>query len=781
MVLVKPKEKERQTKMIKTRKKRIAKMLIFVLVITILSEMPTNTIMATSTTGHNLNNPTVISETVAEWDCVYFGRYWQNDTNGDGVVDKRDDKEPIKWRILSKNDKDIFLISDQNLDCKPYNYVNNEDIADDWDDWDENNGNVADDWDSSSQVSVTWDTSTLRSWLNGYGGEKNRESIDYSDDNFIDEAFTSDEQKAINETDVVNENNPHYDTVGGNATKDKIFLLSIAEAVSPEYGLKSVFNAGIEDAAGVFCNSCKAENSAYAIAQGANDRSSWWLRSPGKSNAEAAVIYESGAGIYEGYEVDCDWSIGVRPVLRLNTNASDLYSNAGAVSVEEIESTWDCIYFGHYRQDDTNKDGIIDEKDKEEPIKWRILSVNGDDAFILSDKSLDAQEYNNSGDDNVTWMTCTLRSWLNSTFYEKAFSDEEQSAINTTLVENKNNPKYGTSGGENTKDNIFLLSLEEVMNAAFGFSPDFQNSTDTRIAKDTDYTKAHVMYAGEEELGGFWWLRTPGYSSENAIDVSYDGSADLHGGLVWKVPNAVRPALHINLSSNTWNQAGTVTSNEGGQSSEKPPVSLKPEESQKPEGSSGNETAKPTNKPNTTASQTPTSNLDKTKLAAGSVIKDSKKKVTYKVLEQGKTLTFYKTNDKKATKAVISANVTIDGVKYKIVGISDNAFNGCKKLKSVTIGKNVKMIGNKAFYKCTSLKKLVLPASMAKLGKKAFYGCTKLKSISIKSKKLKGQSVGAQAFKGIHTKAVIKVPKKQKKTYQKWLRKKGITKLMKIK
>ena len=70
---------------------------------------------------------------------------------------------------------------------------------------------------------------------------------------------------------------------------------------------------------------------------------------------------------------------------------------------------------------------------------------------------------------------------------------------------------------------------------------------------------------------------------------------------------------------------------------------------------------------------------------------------------------------------------------------------------------------------------------MAKLGKKAFWGCTKLKSISIKSKKLKGQLVGAQAFKGIHTKAVIKVPKKQKKKYQKWLRKKGITKMMKIK
>ena len=54
-----------------------------------------------------------------------------------------------------------------------------------------------------------------------------------------------------------------------------------------------------------------------------------------------------------------------------------------------------------------------------------------------------------------------------------------------------------------------------------------------------------------------------------------------------------------------------------------------------------------------------------------------------------------------------------------------------------------------------------MPAGVTKIGKKAFYGCKKLKTITIKSKKLNSKSVGAQAFKGLYKKAVIKVPKKQ--------------------
>ena len=52
-------------------------------------------------------------------------------------------------------------------------------------------------------------------------------------------------------------------------------------------------------------------------------------------------------------------------------------------------TTWDSVTFGSYWQEDTNQDGKVDQKDAKQPIKWRVLSVNGDDMYLLSEKNLD--------------------------------------------------------------------------------------------------------------------------------------------------------------------------------------------------------------------------------------------------------------------------------------------------------------------------------------------------------------------------------------------------------
>lgn len=62
----------------------------------------------------------------------------------------------------------------------------------------------------------------------------------------------------------------------------------------------------------------------------------------------------------------------------------------------------------------------------------------------------------------VTWEQSSLRQWLNTEFLEQNFSEEEQQRILTTQIENKDNPVYGTSGGNDTSDKVFLLSAEEV-------------------------------------------------------------------------------------------------------------------------------------------------------------------------------------------------------------------------------------------------------------------------------------------------------------------------------
>lgn len=127
------------------------------------------------------------------------------------------------------------------------------------------------------------------------------------------------------------------------------------------------------------------------------------------------------------------------------------------------------------------------------------------------------------------------------------------------------------------------------------------------------------------------------------------------------------------------------------------------------------------------------------------------KKAVYKVIDsQGKkkTVEYVGTLDK-GTKIKIENTIKIKGVIYSVVSIGKNAFKGNKKIKKVTIGKNV-----------------------TKIDQNAFYGCKSLKEIVIQTKQLKKNSIGKNAFKGIHKKAKFKVPKKQRKAYVKYLNKK---------
>ena len=222
-------------------------------------------------------------------------------------------------------------------------------------------------------------------------------------------------------------------------------------------------------------------------------------------------------------------------------------------------TTWDCIYFGNYYQSNSST---------KEPIKWRVLSVNGNDAFLLADQNLDAKPYNEE-DTDVTWATCTLRTWLNGTFLNTAFTSAEQTAIKNTTVVNEDNPYYGTEGGVNTTDKVYLLSIAEASNTAYGFNGEFRTESETREAKNTAYAKECGAWTSRN---GYWWLRSPSYYSRSASSVNNYGYGTDNGTDV-DYDNAVRPALHLNLSSSTlWSYAGKVTSEGGGGSSQATPT-----------------------------------------------------------------------------------------------------------------------------------------------------------------------------------------------------------------
>lgn len=135
--------------------------------------------------------------------------------------------------------------------------------------------------------------------------------------------------------------------------------------------------------------------------------------------------------------------------------------------------------------------------------------------------------------------------------------------------------------------------------------------------------------------------------------------------------------------------------------------------------------------------------------------------------------------NKAAKKIKVADTVTIGGVKFNVASIGKNAFKGCKKATEATIGKNVTTVGDNAFSGCTSLKKVTIGKAVKTIGKGAFEKDGKLKSIKIKSTVLK--KVGKNALKGIHKKAVISVPKKQLKSYKKYLKRKGQASSVKIK
>ena len=197
---------------------------------------------------------------VVEGEYIKFGAYEQDNNTSNG-------KEDIEWLVLEVKDGKALVISKYALDCQQYN---------------------------TSYTDVTWETCTLRKWLNN---------------NFLGSAFTANEKAMIPTVTVSADKNPEYSTYPGNATQDQVFLLSITEA-------NKYFSS---DSA----RQCKPTE--YAVAGGAYVNSSngncwWWLRSPGNYQGCAATVHDGGGVGESGYGVNRA-SSAVRPALWIDLNS----------------------------------------------------------------------------------------------------------------------------------------------------------------------------------------------------------------------------------------------------------------------------------------------------------------------------------------------------------------------------------------------------------------------------------------------------------------------------
>jgi len=212
--------------------------------------------------------------------CITFGSYEQDNDPANGA-------EPIEWLVLETDGSKALLLSHYGLDVQPYNVT---------------------------YVDVTWETCTLRAWLNS---------------DFLGSAFTAEEQAAILMTDIDNSDSQGYDftriydyaekVTGGNDTQDQIFLLSYAE-------VSKYFRVTYKNDRNTPPRVAPTE---YALQKGAGTNVKtktaekelsgwWWLRSPGTVQSYAARVCNDGSlGLdYVSNTVSC-----VRPALWINLEA----------------------------------------------------------------------------------------------------------------------------------------------------------------------------------------------------------------------------------------------------------------------------------------------------------------------------------------------------------------------------------------------------------------------------------------------------------------------------
>ena len=497
-------------------------------------------------------------------DIFEYGYYEQDGNLNNG-------KEAVEWQVLAEEDGRLLVISRSALEAKPYH---------------------------ESAVNVTWETSTLREWLNG---------------EFLTGTFSEAEQERIASVTHGSAANPDSGLSGGNDVEDRIFIPDLAEA---EQYLSDRDRTGVPTA---FART----NGVYR--RNTNGLASWWLRTPGAAGNTAAYIDDWGSFQKYGKYVN-EKNVAVRPAFWLLTaevvGASQtaetgtaegadrmlmkVLGTAGTAAAREdillrssaspggvalitirkdspvsltgeASGQWlkvtaadgsagwvkssslsidyetaqvspselaagDRILFGHYEQD-------ADMENGPEPVEWLVLGTEDGSLLLLSRYALDAVTYNDSTSSGTTWENCSLRAWLNGAFYDAAFSDAEKSRIIRSALTNVDNPSSGASGGNDTEDFVFLLSPEE----ADGFFPE---NTD-RLCSASPFAAENGAYVHGETGMSPWWLRGPGSDSSFAAYVNHGGSVSTRGNYVGYdyafvlsgsgTKIAVRPAVRLEI------------------------------------------------------------------------------------------------------------------------------------------------------------------------------------------------------------------------------------------
>lgn len=259
-----------------------------------------------------------------------------------------------------------------------------------------------------------------------------------------------------------------------------------------------------------------------------------------KKPDQNALVFEI-AKIYHNNKIIED-AISQLKLLKGYKEADQLIENLREEKKKQYSTVGNVVTFGH----ETAFDGPDDEIGHDVAVEWIVLDTQENRSLLLSRLALRfltvaCHQVYHSTQMDITWETCDLRKWLNKDYINNVFSPDEQKAIVRTSVDNsigQGYESYQTVGGNNTLDQVFLLSYQEAFKKYFATNDERKCY---RYYDDWDDDIPSKWY------GTRWLLRSPGKQQDQAIIVESTGS--MFYSRVSEYGIDIRPALWIDLNS----------------------------------------------------------------------------------------------------------------------------------------------------------------------------------------------------------------------------------------
>lgn len=219
---------------------------------------------------------------------------------------------PMKWRVLKLDGSVALLLSDRMPDVCPFN---------------------------SEATDVCWEQCSLRRWLNG---------------EFLDRAFSANEQSAIVTTDIENAPNYYFGTSSGPATRDRVFVLSEKEIFATEAAESYGFYPGDElnDKARRFTATmyAKCRGAWWSSKDTQLGNSFWSTRTNGYTMANTTFVGDAGDIYNRGIAVTCN-DIAVLPAVIVDLSQGPWKKAEDVVSTDVNKEQGEGLHQAYYTGD----------------------------------------------------------------------------------------------------------------------------------------------------------------------------------------------------------------------------------------------------------------------------------------------------------------------------------------------------------------------------------------------------------------------------------------------